>query len=340
MTQRICQLSLLLLFLFATCCDTKNDQNKTTQRFAGPLTLVVHGGAGVIKRGSLAPEKEGQYHETIKAALDRGYKILEDGGKSTEAVIEVVKFLEDSPLFNAGKGAVFTHEGTHELDASIMEGKTLRAGAVAGVTNVKNPILLAEKIMTASTHVMLSGKGAEMFAEEMGLELVEQEYFFDSARYDSWKKTQEAEKIGQMQKDSKFGTVGCVALDRYGDLAAATSTGGMSDKKYGRIGDSPIIGAGTYANNATCAISATGWGEYFIRLAVAHDISALMEYGGLDLNAAAKKVIHEKLAKLGGDGGVIGLTHTGEITMTFNSEGMYRGYRRAGEKAKTFIYKD
>ena len=276
----------------------------------------------------------------MKGALDRGYTILNEGGKSIEAVVEVVRLLEDSPLFNAGKGAVFTHEGGHELDASLMEGRTLRAGAVAGVTNVKNPILLAEKIMTSSPHLMLSGKGAERFAEQMGIELVDQEYFFDSIRFDSLQKALERERLGFLDKESKFGTVGCVALDRYGDLAAATSTGGMTNKKFGRIGDSPIIGAGTYADNNMCAISATGWGEYFIRLAVAHDIAAQIEYAEVELNAAAKKVIHEKLTKLGGEGGVIGVTRTGEITMTFNSEGMYRGYRREGEEAKTYIYKD
>ena len=340
MMQRISLLSISTLLLFAISCDMKDSQTKDTKRVAGPITLVVHGGAGVIKKGSLSPEREQEYHEAMKGALDRGYTILNEGGKSIEAVVEVVRLLEDSPLFNAGKGAVFTHEGGHELDASLMEGRTLRAGAVAGVTNVKNPILLAEKIMTSSPHLMLSGKGAERFAEQMGIELVDQEYFFDSIRFDSLQKALERERLGFLDKESKFGTVGCVALDRYGDLAAATSTGGMTNKKFGRIGDSPIIGAGTYADNNMCAISATGWGEYFIRLAVAHDIAAQIEYAEVELNAAAKKVIHEKLTKLGGEGGVIGVTRTGEITMTFNSEGMYRGYRREGEEAKTYIYKD
>jgi beta-aspartyl-peptidase (threonine type) len=257
--------------------------------------------------------------------------------------------MEDSPLFNAGKGAVLTNEGKNELDASIMDGSNLMAGAVAGVTTIKNPITAAHAVMTKSKHVMMVGKGAEKFAEEQGLEIVDPAYFFDSIRYEQLLKIQEKEKVvntnisddpkDSVVKEEKFGTVGAVALDRYGNIAAGTSTGGMSNKRYGRVGDSPIIGAGTYAKNHTCGISATGWGEFFIRLSVAHDISSLMEYAGLPLEEAADVVIMKKLPALGGDGGVIGLDRKGNIIMTFNTSGMYRGYKK-GNETKTLIFKE
>lgn len=260
-------------------------------------------------------------------------------------LIAAIAVLEDSPLFNAGKGAVFTYAGKNELDASIMDGSNLKAGAVAGVTTIKNPIKAAYAVMNQSEHVMLSGGGADAFAREQGLEIVDPSYFVDSARYQQYLRRRQAEKqhagsAAQQEPEKKFGTVGAVALDQYGNLAAGTSTGGMSDKKYGRIGDSPVIGAGTYARNSTCAVSATGWGEFFIRLAVAHDISAMIEYAGLSLEEAADSVIMKKLPALGGDGGIIALDQSGNISMKFNTEGMYRGYIREKGDAQTFIYND
>jgi beta-aspartyl-peptidase (threonine type) len=250
--------------------------------------------------------------------------------------------MEDSPLFNAGKGAVFTHDGKNELDASIMDGSTLMAGAVAGVTTIKNPITAAHAVMEKSEHVMLVGKGAETFAEEQGIEIVSPSYFFDSTRYQQLQRVLNSEQKTSNSLndlDKKFGTVGCVALDQFGNLAAGTSTGGMTNKKYGRVGDSPIIGAGTYANNLSCAVSATGWGEFFIRLGVARDIAALIEYSGLSVGAAADSVVMKKLPALGGDGGVIALDRQGNFSMTFCASGMYRGYKTQQER-KTMIYKD
>jgi L-asparaginase / beta-aspartyl-peptidase len=329
-------LQILLLF---SC--VKNSGRKAPDRTEpGPITLVIHGGAGTILRESMSGEREALYHRKLQEALDTGFAVLEKGGKSVEAVIAAIKILEDSPLFNAGKGAVFTNDGRNELDASIMDGKSLMAGAVAGVTTIKNPITAAHAVMTQSEHVMLAGKGAELFAEEKGLDMVPPSYFFDSARYQLLLKVKENEQASDNDSDKKFGTVGCVALDQSGNLAAGTSTGGMTNKKYGRIGDSPIIGAGTYANNSTCAVSSTGWGEYFIRLNVAHDVHALMEYAGLSLKDAADSVIMKKLPRLGGDGGLIALDRYGAFTMPFCTKGMYRGYITQKGGAKTFIYAD
>lgn len=261
-------------------------------------------------------------------------------------MIAAIKIMEDSPLFNAGKGAVLTNEGKNELDASIMDGNNLMAGAVAGVTTIKNPITAAYTVMTKSEHVMMVGKGAEKFAAEHGLEIVDPSYFFDSMRYNQLLNAKEKEHNKNAvlndpyPKDKKFGTVGAVALDKFGNIAAGTSTGGMTNKKFGRVGDSPIIGAGTYANNKTCAVSATGWGEYFIRLAVAHDISALMEYARLSLQEAADSVVMKKIPALGGDGGIIAVDRQGNISMTFNTSGKYRGYITKAREGKTFIYKD
>jgi L-asparaginase / beta-aspartyl-peptidase len=291
----------------------------------------------------MSPQKEKAYHEKLGEALDSGYAVLEKGGKSVEAVIAAIKVMEDSPLFNAGKGAVFTHDGRNELDASIMDGSNLMAGAVAGVTTIKNPITAAHAVMQNSEHVMLVGRGAESFAEEQGLNIVSPSYFFDSTRYNQLLKALDSEKQNSAKanvRDKKFGTVGCVALDQHGDLAAGTSTGGMTNKKYGRVGDSPIIGAGTYANNLTCAVSATGWGEYFIRLGVARDIAALMEYGNLSVQEAADSVVMRKLPRLGGDGGIIALDRQGNFSMAFCTAGMYRGYKTKNGERKTLIYKD
>lgn len=310
----------------------------------GP-TLVIHGGAGTITRGAMTPELEHEYREELSRALREGFDILESGGSSIDAVVKAVRVMEDSPLFNAGKGAVFTNQGRNEMDAAIMDGSDLNAGAVASVTTIRNPILAARAVMTDSKHVMLVGRGAELFAAGRGLEIVDPEYFFTQRRWDALLKAREKEE-GQSALPSPategagFGTVGAVALDRDGNLAAATSTGGMTNKRYGRVGDTPIIGAGTYANNRTCAVSGTGQGEYFMRNLVSYDLSALIEYGGLTVEAAATRVIHEKLTAIGGTGGVIALDAHGRIAMVFNTEGMYRGHIRAGESARVLIYGD
>ncbi|MBT3796888.1 MAG: isoaspartyl peptidase/L-asparaginase [Flavobacteriaceae bacterium] len=287
--------------------------------------IAIHGGAGIILKGDLSIEKEKLILEKLDEAISHGYEILKSTGSSTDAVVETIKILENSPLFNAGKGAVFTNQGTIEHDASIMSGENLNAGASTGTKYIKNPITLAHSIMTNSEHVFLSREGAEEFAKLQNLEMVEQEYFFTDFRFNQLKK--------QKNSPSKFGTVGCVAMDINGNLAAGTSTGGMTNKKWGRIGDSPIIGAGTYANNKTCAISCTGSGEYFMRSVVAYDISALMEYKGLSLKEAVFKVIHKKLPSIGGDGGLIAIDNKGNIVMDFNTPGMYRAsINKDGEK--------
>jgi beta-aspartyl-peptidase (threonine type) len=331
-------LMIFVLALLAGCGSNRN--RETAGAVPGPITLVIHGGAGTITRANLSPEKEKAYHAALHQALDSGYAVLEKGGTSVDAVIAAIKVMEDCPLFNAGKGAVFTHDGTNELDASIMDGSNLMAGAVAGVTTIKNPIIAAHAVMTKSQHVMLAGKGAEEFAAEQGLDIVPPAYFFDSTRYRQLLNAKGQEAMNQLPGDKKFGTVGCVALDRYGNLAAGTSTGGMTNKRYGRIGDSPIIGAGTYANNVTCAVSATGWGEYFIRLNVAHDVNAMMEYGKLSLQQASDSVVMKKLPRLGGDGGIIALDRQGNFSMPFCTEGMYRGYITKRGEGHTFIYKN
>jgi beta-aspartyl-peptidase (threonine type) len=331
---------LIGLAIFLTGCDGNRAPKRDKNASPGPITLVIHGGAGTITRANLSPEREQAYHAALRQALDSGYAVLANGGKSVDAVIAAIKIMEDSPLFNAGKGAVFTHDGRNELDASIMDGSNLMAGAVAGVTTIKNPITAAYAVMTRSEHVMLTGKGADEFAATQGLEIVPPSYFFDSARYRQLLKAKGDGARSALPNDKKFGTVGCVALDRYGNLAAGTSTGGMTNKRYGRVGDSPIIGAGTYANNLTCAVSATGWGEYFIRLNVAHDVHALMEYGNLSLQQAADSVVMKKLPGLGGDGGIIALDRQGNFAMPFCTEGMYRGYITREGGGKTFIYKD
>lgn len=340
-----------------------------SQNFKDNITLVIHGGAGTITRQSMTPEKEQAYRAVLDKALEEGYAVLEKGGTSLDAVEAAIHVMEESPLFNAGKGAVFTHEGKNELDASIMSGKDLAAGAVAGVTTIKSPISAARAVMEKSEHVMLTGRGAEQFAKEKGLEIVDPSYFYTEARWQSLlkiqkeegteldhsaKETPKIEKKGKKAKkrkdvgfsvDSllfegkKFGTVGCVALDQYGNLAAGTSTGGMTNKRWNRVGDAPIIGAGTYANNETCAVSATGHGEYFIRSVVGHDISALMAYKGLSLAEATNEVVMKKLVKMGGEGGIIAVDKNGNIAMPFNSEGMYRGYKKATKK-EIAIYKD
>ena len=301
--------------------------------------LVIHGGAGTILKSKMSTEKERAYRNALQSALERGYKILESGGSSLDAVEQVINLLEDDSLFNAGKGAVFTAEGTNELDASIMDGKTLNAGAVAGVKHIKNPISLARLVMEKSPHVMLAQDGAEAFAKRQGIPLVDEDYFYTQRRWESLQRRIEREKEKQDSENDSHGTVGCVALDKDGNLAAGTSTGGMTYKRFGRIGDSPVIGAGTYANNKTCAVSATGHGEYFIRNVVTHDISAMMAYKDISLEEAANKVIMEKLVELGGSGGVIAMDARGNIAMPFTTDGMYRGYYVAGDSPVVKIFK-
>ena len=286
--------------------------------------IVIHGGAGNASNRDLNEEQQEEYKVKLTEALSIGEEILANGGTCVEAIEKTINFLEDCPLFNAGKGAVFTHDGKNEMDASIMQGWDLNAGAVAGVGDIKNPISAAIKVMTNSEHVMMTGKGASEFAKIQGLEIVDSSYFFTEKRWES---------LQNILKAKKHGTVGCVALDKYGNLAAGTSTGGMTNKKFGRVGDAPIIGAGTYANNKTCAVSATGHGEFFIRYTVAHDISALMEYKNLSLLEASDEVINKKLIEVGGTGGIIAVDKDGNITMTFNTNMMFRAYAKStGEK--------
>jgi len=303
------------------------------------IRLAIHGGAGTILRSTMTPELQAQYEQGLHNALDGGYKILESGGSAIDAVEAAVKSLENFPLFNAGCGAVFNNIGKHEMDAAIMDGLTLDAGAVSGISNVKNPVSLARAIMDKSEHVLLCGAGAEQFAKMQGLEFADDSYFYNETRYKQWQEALKEDRVQLDHTEKKFGTVGAVALDAYGNLAAATSTGGMTNKKFGRMGDSPIIGAGTYANNNTCAISCTGHGELFIRAVVAYDISCLMEYKELSLQEACDIVVHDKLVKIGGEGGLIAIDKGGNIELPFNSEGMYRGYATEDEK-KVMIYKD
>ena len=323
----------LLLILSISMITTSFSPSPTRPRFA----IAIHGGAGTILKSSMTPEQDALYRTKLAEAVEIGYAILEKGGTSLDAVEAVVQRLEDDSLFNAGKGSVFNSDGKVELDASIMDGNTLKAGAVAGVHHVKNPIRLARTVMEKSEHVFFIGDGAEKFAQEHGLELVDESYFFTEAR---WQSLQKAKAKESLTEKEKHGTVGAVALDQHGNLAAATSTGGMTNKKFGRIGDSPIIGAGTYADNETCAISATGHGEYFIRAVVAHDIASLMRYKGLSLQAAAEEVIMKKLTKLGGTGGLVAIDRNANIAMPFNTDGMYRAYKVQGGKTFVAIYKD
>lgn len=290
------------------------------------FALAIHGGAGTILKSRMTPEKESRYRNALKDALAAGYQLLKQGASSLDAVEAAVRSMEDNISFNAGKGSVFSASGTHEMDAAIMCGKTLQAGAVAGVKNIKNPIQLSRKVMEETEHVLLAGTGAEKFAQSIGISLEEASYFYSEHRYKQWQKVAgKTQTMLDHSDDKKFGTVGAVALDMNGNLAAATSTGGMTNKRFGRVGDSPLIGVGTYANNNTCAISCTGHGELFIRGVVAYDISCLMEYKELTLQEAAEIVIQEKQTKLGGEGGIIGVDSLGNISLVFNSEGMYRG---------------
>ncbi len=307
-----------------------------TNKFA----LAIHGGAGTILRSTMTTELQTQYEQGLKDALSAGYKVLENSGNSVDAVAAAVMCLEDNALFNAGKGAVFNNIGKHEMDAAIMNGKTLEAGAVCGISNVKNPVLLAKTTMLYSGHVMLAGSGAEEFAHSQNLQFENDAYFYTQQRYNQWQEAFVENKVQLDHTEKKMGTVGAVALDCFGNLAAATSTGGMTNKKFGRIGDSPVIGAGTYANNNTCAISCTGHGELFIRSVVAYDISCLMEYNGLSLKEACNIVVYNKLVVINGEGGLIAIDKAGNIELPFNSEGMYRASIDIEGNSIIKIYKD
>jgi beta-aspartyl-peptidase (threonine type) len=316
--------ALLSLLIISASCTMKNTTTKPE------YVIVIHGGAGNASNRDINEEQQEEYIKALNEALAIGENILAKGGTGLEAVEKTINFMENCPLFNAGKGAVFTHNGSNELDASVMTGSDLNAGAVAGVGDIKHPISAAIKVMTNSKHVMMAGKGASEFAKEQGLEIVDSSYFFTEKR---WKSLQ------KILKAKKHGTVGCVVLDKFGNLTAGTSTGGMTNKKYNRIGDSPIIGAGTYANNKTCAISATGHGEFFIRYTVAHDISALMEYKDMSLENAANLVINEKLVEAGGTGGVIAVDKNGNISMVFNTNMMFRAYAKSTGEKEVGIFK-
>lgn len=347
-------MKIILPFFMVMLFNSALAQNDTSRATVKPV-LVIHGGAGTILKKNMSPEKERAYQDGLKAALDKGYAILKRGGTALDAVEAAVRSMEDNPLFNAGKGAVFTHEGKNEMDAAIMNGQTLAAGSVAGVTTIRNPISAARAVMDKSQHVMMTGKGAEEFAKLEGLEIVDPSYFYTEER---WKGLERVKKEDSMKteldhgskptsglkqpenKDSKYGTVGAVALDMQGNLAAATSTGGMTNKRYNRVGDAPIIGAGTYASNATCAISCTGWGEFFIRLVMAKTVSDMMEFGNWSLERATTEMIQKRLPALGGDGGLIAVDKAGNFTMPFNTEGMYRGSVDRDGKVTIRIYKD
>ncbi|WP_417369874.1 isoaspartyl peptidase/L-asparaginase family protein [Gelidibacter japonicus] len=305
-------------------------------------SIAIHGGAGTLVKGLMTAELEAAYKAALENALNAGYTVLGTGGTALDAVEVAVKLLEDTPLFNAGKGSVFTAEGTHEMDASIMDGKSLKAGAVSLITGIKNPVALARDIMDNSYHVFLAGEGAMAFAKSNGYEILDPTYFYDEVRYQQWQGIKDSDSFQldhSVKKDGKFGTVGAVACDQNGNTAAATSTGGMTNKKWGRVGDSPMIGAGTYANNKTCAVSCTGSGEFFIRGVVGYDVSCLMEYKGWSLQAAAEEVINHRILKIGGDGGLIAVDAQGNIAMPFNTEGMYGGFRTSSGEKLIAIYK-
>ncbi len=332
------KITLLLscLIILMSCQKTVEKESKSLSKTPEeqPIAIVIHGGAGNVTPDRIPPERQKEYEAKLDEAISKGYEILQNGGTSMDAVIATINIMEDSPLFNAGKGAVYNYDGFNELDASIMDGKTQNAGAIAGVTKIKNPINLAYEVMVNSDHVMLSGKGAEDFALTRNFQLVDSTYFMTESRLKALRRAKGIETAGKIYwEDSKYGTVGCVALDKNGNIVAGTSTGGMTNKRWNRIGDAPIIGAGTYANNQTCGVSATGWGEYFIRLGVAHDISAQMMYANKSLQDAAEDVIMNKLENLGGDGGIIALDKEANISMVFNSNGMFRAsIDKNGEK--------
>lgn len=333
-------ITLSLLFLFS--CQpaqepTATEDTTVTTQEAAEYAIVIHGGAGTIKPDQISPEQDSSYRAALNAALNIGEQILKSGGSALDAVEQTIHSMENSPLFNSGKGAVFTHDGKNELDASIMNGANRMAGAVGGVTNVKNPITAARAVMEKSPHVLLTGKGAEQFAAEQNLEIVDPSYFYTQRK---WDVLQSALKNEHDVADEKKGTVGCVALDKEGHIAAGTSTGGMTNKRWNRLGDSPIIGAGTFADDATCGVSCTGHGEFFIRWAVAYDVSARMAYKGQSLQEAADHVVNTVLVEQGALGGLVSLDRFGNIAMPFNTSGMYRGYAKPDERFVEIFHKD
>ena len=306
------------------------------------ISIAIHGGAGTLVKGMMTPELEAKYKSALQIALKEGYSVLEQSGTAIEAVEKAVILLEDSPLFNAGKGSVFTATESHEMDASIMDGKTLDAGAVSLITGIKNPISLARDVMKKSDFVFLAGEGAMLFAKELKYNIEEPSYFYDEFRHKQWLEIRDTDSFQldhSLKKDTKFGTVGAVACDQDGNIAAATSTGGMTNKKWGRIGDSPMIGIGNYANNKTCAVSCTGNGEFFIRGVVAYDVASLMEHKGFSLEQASNEVIYKRILKINGDGGLIAVDTKGNIAMPFNTEGMYRACRSSNGEEQIAIYK-
>lgn len=343
--------ALPIVFLIFACQNQsqkpENQEPMAQKSTRAAYAIAIHGGAGALQRAEMTAEKEQIYRAALDSALLIGETILKNGGTALDAVEKTIVYLEDCPLFNAGRGAVFTHEGKNELDASIMDGTSQKAGAVGGVGTVRNPIQLARAVMEKSPHVLLTGRGAEQFALEQGFEKVDPKWFFTQERWNTLQEMLAEEKAKgqtgsiehQPNPDKKFGTVGCVALDQFGNLAAGTSTGGMTNKRWNRLGDSPVIGAGTYASNDACAVSCTGHGEYFIRYAVAHDVWARMIYGGATLAEATDAIIHKKLLERGGEGGLIAVDKDGNIATPFNSEGMYRGWAKPGER-KVAIYKE
>jgi len=305
-------------------------------------SIVIHGGAGTLVKGLMTAKLEEKYKKALSKALDAGYKVLEQGDSAIDAVEMAVKKLEDSPLFNAGKGSVFTAEGTHEMDAAIMDGSNLGAGAVSLITGIKNPVSLARDVMEKSYHVFLAGDGAMQFAKSNGHAIEDESYFYDEVRYQQWQGIKDSNTFQldhSVKKEGKFGTVGAVACDKHGNVAAATSTGGMTNKKWGRVGDSPMIGAGNYANNKTCAVSCTGSGEFFIRGVVAYDVSCLMEHKGLSLEDACNEVINKRILEINGDGGLIAVDSKGNVAMPFNTEGMYRACKTSNGDLRIGIYK-
>jgi len=340
--------SFFLIILFLISCENTSTDKEISKRKPNSFAIVIHGGAGGIKREYFTEEQQEAYSKKLREALDAGYKVLENGGISLNAIEAAINVMENSPLFNAGKGAVYNSEGNQEMDAAIMDGKTLNAGAVAGVNHIKNPILAARIVMDSSKHVLLSGKGAEIMAKKYGIEMVDSSYFFTQKRLNQLRKIQGKEKIqldhtaflikNELIDDHKYGTVGAVAIDKNGNIAAGTSTGGMTNKKFGRIGDVPLIGAGTYANNLTCGISATGTGEYFIRTVASHDVSSLIQYKNLSPKEALHKVLFDKIGKLGGEGGMILIDKNGDVYWDFNSTGMFRGYKKSTGESKIAMF--
>jgi beta-aspartyl-peptidase (threonine type) len=331
---------LLIAFLFLISCESNSEKKETLEiKKENAFAIVIHGGAGGIKCEYFTEEQQEAYAQKLEEALNAGYSVLEKGGISLDAVQAAINIMEDSPLFNAGKGAVYNSDGNQEMDAAIMDGKTLNAGAVAGVNHIKNPILAARIVMDSSSHVLLSGKGAEIMAAKYGIEMVDSSYFFTEKRMNQLKEIQGKEKTqldhtaflikNELIDDHKYGTVGAVAIDKNGNIAAGTSTGGMTNKKYGRIGDVPLIGAGTYANNLTCGISATGTGEYFIRTVAAKEVSSLIQYQNLTPKDALHKVLFNQIGPLGGEGGMILIDKNGDVYWDFNSSGMFRGFKKS-----------